>query len=163
RMSCSRPNLQQVPREKAYRRCFVAAPGHILIKCDFSQIELRITAKVTGDRRMLAAYRQGEDLHTLTAARFLGVTPDRIANDSRGRREGEPGHSGGVLGARRRRGGAKGKGGGGVRLSGGRPRLKRSAWSRRPWPTPPPASPPPMTAQVAIARMSVSRCNLFLV
>jgi DNA polymerase-1 len=83
RMSCSRPNLQQVPRDAAYRRCFVARAGHVLVKCDFSQIELRIAAKVTGDTRMLAAYRSGEDLHALTAARFLGVAPDAVTKEAR--------------------------------------------------------------------------------
>jgi DNA polymerase-1 len=83
RMSCKAPNLQQIPRDVAYRRCFIAKPGHVLIKCDFSQIELRIAAKVTGDQRMLAAYQAGEDLHTLTAARFLGVGVDAVTKEAR--------------------------------------------------------------------------------
>jgi DNA polymerase I-like protein with 3'-5' exonuclease and polymerase domains len=83
RMSCKAPNLQQIPRDVAYRRCFVAKPGHVLIKCDFSQIELRIAAKVTGDQRMLAAYQAGEDLHTLTAARFLGVGAEAVTKEAR--------------------------------------------------------------------------------
>lgn len=83
RMSCKGPNLQQVPRAAAYRQCFVAKPGHVLVKCDFSQIELRIAAKVIGDARMLAAYQKGEDLHTLTAARFLGVEPGAVTKDAR--------------------------------------------------------------------------------
>ena len=53
------------------------------MKCDFSQIELRIAAKVTGDARMLAAYQRGEDLHTLTAARFLGVEPAAVTKEAR--------------------------------------------------------------------------------
>jgi DNA polymerase-1 len=83
RMSCSRPNLQQVPRAAAYRRCFGAGPGCVLVKCDFSQIELRIAATVTGDTRMLAAYRAGEDLHALTAARFLGVERTAVTKEAR--------------------------------------------------------------------------------
>ncbi len=83
RMSCKQPNLQQVPRDLAYRRCFVARPGHVLVKCDFSQIELRIAAKVTGDARMLDAYQCGEDLHTLTAARFLGVGVNEVTKEAR--------------------------------------------------------------------------------
>lgn len=83
RMSCSRPNLQQVPRDAAYRRCFVARDGHVLVKCDFSQIELRIAARVTGDKRMLDAYRNGEDLHALTAARFLGVGVGAVTKEAR--------------------------------------------------------------------------------
>ncbi|VTT99013.1 dna-directed dna polymerase : DNA polymerase OS=Meiothermus silvanus (strain ATCC 700542 / DSM 9946 / VI-R2) GN=Mesil_1349 PE=3 SV=1: Prim-Pol: DUF3987: DNA_pol_A_exo1: DNA_pol_A [Gemmataceae bacterium] len=72
RMSCKEPNLQQLPRDPRYRRCFVAPPGRTLVKADYSQIELRIAAKLTGDKRMLAAYRSGEDIHTLTARALLG-------------------------------------------------------------------------------------------
>ncbi len=83
RMSCKGPNLQQIPRDPAYRRCFVAKPEQVLVKCDFSQIELRIAAKVTGDQRMLDAYQKGEDLHTLTAARFLGVGVGKVTKEAR--------------------------------------------------------------------------------
>ncbi|MCE9560426.1 MAG: DUF3987 domain-containing protein [Planctomycetes bacterium] len=72
RMSCKEPNLQQLPRDQRYRRCFVAPPGRTLVKADYSQIELRIAAKITGDKRMVAAYRDNEDLHTLTAQALLG-------------------------------------------------------------------------------------------
>jgi DNA polymerase-1 len=72
RMSCSGPNLQQLPRDQRYRRCFVAPPGRVLVKADYSQIELRIAAKIAGERRMLDAYRAGEDLHILTARSLLG-------------------------------------------------------------------------------------------
>jgi DNA polymerase-1 len=72
RTSCSAPNLQQVPRDPRYRRCFVAPPGRILIKADYSQLQLRIAAKVAGDQAMLGAYARGEDLHTLTAQQITG-------------------------------------------------------------------------------------------
>src|SRR4030095_9620137 len=72
RMSCKKPNLQQLPRDPRYRRCFVAPPGRVLIKADYSQIELRIAAKITNDKRMLDAYRTNEDLHTLTVRALLG-------------------------------------------------------------------------------------------
>lgn len=71
RMSCSSPNMQQFPRGP-YRRCVMAPPGRVLVKADYSQIELRIAAKVSGDKAMLEAYRAGLDLHTLTARRVLG-------------------------------------------------------------------------------------------
>ncbi|VTR92510.1 dna-directed dna polymerase : DNA polymerase OS=Meiothermus silvanus (strain ATCC 700542 / DSM 9946 / VI-R2) GN=Mesil_1349 PE=3 SV=1: DNA_pol_A_exo1: DNA_pol_A [Gemmata massiliana] len=71
RMSCSDPNLQQIPRGSEYRRCFVARPGRVLLKADYSQVELRIAAKVANEGVMIAAYRDGRDLHTLTAARVL--------------------------------------------------------------------------------------------
>jgi DNA polymerase I len=65
RMSCSKPALQQLtPEVKKYVR---APDGRLLIKADYSQIELRIAAKVSGDERMLEAYQKGIDLHTLTA------------------------------------------------------------------------------------------------
>jgi DNA polymerase-1 len=65
RMSCSKPALQQLPPEvKRYVR---APEGRLLIKADYSQIELRIAAKISGDQGMLAAYQKGEDLHLRTA------------------------------------------------------------------------------------------------
>lgn len=71
RMSCSDPNLQQIPRGSDYRKCFVARPGRVLVKADYSQVELRIAAKVANERVMIDAYNDGRDLHTLTAARVL--------------------------------------------------------------------------------------------
>jgi DNA polymerase-1 len=72
RMACAAPNLQNLPREARYRRCFVAPLGRALIKADYSQIELRIAAKVAGEAGMIEAYRRGDDLHTLTARAVLG-------------------------------------------------------------------------------------------
>jgi DNA polymerase-1 len=72
RTSCSDPNLQQVLRDKRYRRCFAAPPGRVLVKADYSQLQLRIAAKAADEKRMLAAYRAGEDLHTLTARQITG-------------------------------------------------------------------------------------------
>lgn len=72
RMSCSSPNLQQIPRGD-YRTCIKAPAGRVLIKADYSQIELRIAAKITGDEALLEAYRRGDDLHIVTAQRVLGV------------------------------------------------------------------------------------------
>ncbi len=73
RMSCSDPNMQQLPRNKVYRDCITAPAGRVLVKADYSQIELRIAAKVSGDRAMLKAYQEGQDLHTLTARAILGA------------------------------------------------------------------------------------------
>lgn len=72
RMSCSDPNMQQLPRGE-YRRCVVAPPGRVLVKADYSQIELRIAAKESGDKALLDAYQRGEDLHTITARSVLGI------------------------------------------------------------------------------------------
>ncbi|HKI35179.1 MAG TPA: DNA polymerase [Gemmataceae bacterium] len=73
RMACKKPNLQNLPRDKRYRRCFIAPPCRVLVKADYSQIELRIAAKVSGDSAMLAAYQAHEDLHALTSRHVLGV------------------------------------------------------------------------------------------
>lgn len=82
RMSCSDPNLQQIPRGPEYRRCFVARPGHVLVKADYSQVELRIAAKIANEKVMIKAYRDGRDLHTLTAARILNKPEsDVVTND----------------------------------------------------------------------------------
>src|SRR5262245_18748208 len=67
RMASGDPNLQNIPGGAAYRRCFAAPAGRVLVKADYSQIELRIAAKVAGEERMIDAYRRGDDLHTLTA------------------------------------------------------------------------------------------------
>jgi DNA polymerase-1 len=66
RLSCSGPNLQQVAR--SLRTAFCAAPGHVLVSADYSQVELRVAAFQARCEPMMAAYRQGEDLHTLMAA-----------------------------------------------------------------------------------------------
>lgn len=72
RMSCSDPNMQQLPRGD-YRSCVVASVGRLLVKADYSQIELRIAAKISGDKALLDAYRAGEDLHIRTARNVLGI------------------------------------------------------------------------------------------
>jgi DNA polymerase-1 len=72
RMSCVRPNLQNLPGASRYRACFVAGPENCLIVCDYSQIELRVCAEVSGDRAMIEAFNEGLDLHRLTAMAFTG-------------------------------------------------------------------------------------------
>jgi DNA polymerase-1 len=81
RMSCKGPNLQQLPRGKAYRNCIKAPSGRVLVKADFGQIELRIAAKVAGEKAMLDAYLSGADLHTLTAKRVLGL--EQVSKEQR--------------------------------------------------------------------------------
>jgi DNA polymerase I len=72
RMSCSEPNMQQMPRGE-YRQCVAAPPGRVLVKADYSQIELRLAAKIANETVMIEAYRRGDDLHTLTAKQLLGT------------------------------------------------------------------------------------------
>ena len=82
-MSCTRPNLQQIPRDPAYRACFRPPDGRVLVKADYSQIELRVAAEIAGEPRMLEAYRSGEDLHTVTAAAVLGRSNGSVTKEDR--------------------------------------------------------------------------------
>lgn len=83
RFSCRQPNLTNIPRDGETRQCFITAPGCVLLKADYSQIELRIMAKVSGDRTMGAAYSQSEDLHKLTASLVLDKPLIDITSDDR--------------------------------------------------------------------------------
>ena len=83
RMSCSSPNLQQVPREAEFRHLFRAREGCCLVVADFSQVELRVAAELSGESRMLEAYRAGRDLHTETAALVTGKSADSITKKER--------------------------------------------------------------------------------
>jgi DNA polymerase-1 len=67
RMACDHPNLQNIPKSGPLRSYIRAPEGRIFVIADFSQIELRIAAKISGDKEMLSAYSEGRDLHTLTA------------------------------------------------------------------------------------------------
>ncbi len=73
RMSCREPNVQQLPREGGFRQAVAAPAGRVLVKGDFSQIELRVAAELSGDRRLIESFRRGEDVHTATARAVLGV------------------------------------------------------------------------------------------
>jgi DNA polymerase-1 len=83
RFSCREPNLTNIPHDPQTRQCFTAAPGNVIIKADYSQIELRLMAKASGDRRMIEAYRQGEDLHKLTASFLFDRAIEDIEDDER--------------------------------------------------------------------------------
>jgi len=79
RLSTSSPNLQAIPIRtdigREIRSAFVAEPGHRLISADYSQIELRILAHVSGEPKLREAFARGEDIHSATAAEVLGVDP----------------------------------------------------------------------------------------
>ena len=83
RLSCASPNLQQVPREAEFRRLFRARDGYCLVVADFSQVELRVAAELSGEERMREAYRAGRDLHTETAALVTGKDPETITKSER--------------------------------------------------------------------------------
>jgi len=70
RMACSNPNLQNLPPE--VRKHVRAPEGRVLVKADYSQIELRIAANISGEERMLRAFTAGEDIHTITARNITG-------------------------------------------------------------------------------------------
>lgn len=72
RMSCRTPNLQQVPRDKGFRAAAEAPDGWSFVVCDFGQMELRLAAAISKDRRMTKAFKDNEDLHTITAAAIYG-------------------------------------------------------------------------------------------
>ena len=77
RTSAADPNIQNVPHEADYRSVFGGVPGYTWVKADLSQIELRVAAFVSRDPRLLEAYRNGEDLHMVTAKLVLGEeTPE---------------------------------------------------------------------------------------
>lgn len=83
RMSCTQPNIQQVPHAIEYRRCFRAPDGRKLIIADYSQIELRILADYTGDKGFIEAFNSGADLHRVTAAQVFGVPLDQVTKEQR--------------------------------------------------------------------------------
>ncbi|MDP9481357.1 MAG: DNA polymerase [Actinomycetota bacterium] len=83
RMSCSEPNLQNLHKEDETRR-FVRAPeGRVLVKGDYSQMELRILAQLSEDAAMIEAFAKGEDLHKATAARMYGIPEGEVTPEQR--------------------------------------------------------------------------------
>ncbi len=87
RLSSANPNLQNIPirseRGREIRRAFVAADGKALMSADYVQIELRILASMSGDKGLVEAFAAGEDIHTSTAARVFGVSPDKVTREQR--------------------------------------------------------------------------------
>src|SRR5207244_9575645 len=85
RFSCTEPNLQNLPKdgENTIRRAFVAAPGKRLLSADYSQIELRILAHITGDPTLQRTFQEGEDVHRRTAAEIFGVAPEAVTPEQR--------------------------------------------------------------------------------
>ena len=87
RLSSSDPNLQNIPirteEGRLIRQAFVAAPAYRILAADYSQIELRIMAHLSGDQRLLEAFAAGEDIHLATAAEVFGVPPQQVTGDQR--------------------------------------------------------------------------------
>ncbi len=83
RFACSKPNLQQIPHEEEYRRCFRAPDGRKLVIADYSQIELRILADISQDENFISAFESGRDFHSATAAQVFGVKEEDVTADQR--------------------------------------------------------------------------------
>jgi DNA polymerase-1 len=87
RLSSSNPNLQNIPIRTAegrrVRNGFIAGPGNMLLSVDYSQIELRIVAHMAEDQGMLAAFRQGQDIHATTAAAIYSVPLEAVTKEQR--------------------------------------------------------------------------------
>ena len=87
RLSSSDPNLQNIPIRsedgRRIRQAFVAPPGRKIVACDYSQIELRIMAHLSGDPGLVQAFKSGQDVHRATAAEVFGATVDTVTGDQR--------------------------------------------------------------------------------
>ncbi|MCH5225675.1 MAG: DNA polymerase I [Muribaculaceae bacterium] len=87
RISSSAPNLQNIPvREdqgREIRRAFIADEGHLFLSADYSQIELRLVSDFAHDETMLEAFRKGDDIHAITAAKIYHKNPDEVTPDER--------------------------------------------------------------------------------
>ncbi len=87
RFSSTNPNLQNIPIKgeggKEIRHGFVAREGHVFIGSDYSQIELRVLAMLSGDARLIETFAQGQDIHARVAADMFGVPADAVTNDMR--------------------------------------------------------------------------------
>lgn len=82
RFSSFNPNIHGIKRGE-FRSFFIASPGHKLVIADYSQIELRIAAEISGDQKMIGAYKNGYDLHKLTASILTGKPLDQVSKDER--------------------------------------------------------------------------------
>ncbi|TXK62211.1 DNA polymerase I [Alkalisalibacterium limincola] len=87
RLSSSDPNLQNIPIRsedgRRIRQAFVAPPGRVVMACDYSQIELRIMAHLSGDAGLIAAFEAGLDIHRATAAEVFGASLEEVTGDQR--------------------------------------------------------------------------------
>jgi DNA polymerase-1 len=87
RLASTDPNLQNIPVRTAegrrIREAFIAPPAHVLVSADYSQIELRIMAHLSGDPALLHAFQTGQDIHRATAAEIFGVQPAEVSADQR--------------------------------------------------------------------------------
>ena len=87
RLSSSDPNLQNIPvrneEGRRIRQAFIPEAGYRMVAADYSQIELRIMAHLSGDEGLLRAFTSGQDIHRATAAEVFGLAPDQVSNEQR--------------------------------------------------------------------------------
>ena len=87
RLASNNPNLQNIPirteQGRRVRRAFVAPVGSKIVSADYSQIELRIMAHLSGDKTLLEAFKNGEDVHRRTAAEVFGIAPENVGSEQR--------------------------------------------------------------------------------
>jgi DNA polymerase-1 len=87
RLASTEPNLQNIPVRtgdgRRIREAFIAPPGHTLISADYSQIELRIMAHLSADPALVKAFKEGDDIHRVTAAEIFSVAPSEVTADQR--------------------------------------------------------------------------------
>jgi DNA polymerase-1 len=87
RLASNDPNLQNIPirteEGRRVREAFIAPPGHVILSADYSQIELRIMAHISGDENLLQAFAQGMDVHRATASEIFGVPPAEVSSEQR--------------------------------------------------------------------------------
>ena len=87
RLSSAEPNLQNIPTRtdlgSEIRKMFIPAAGNVLVDADYSQIELRLLAHISGDQAMIRAFTQGQDIHTATAAQVFHVAPEDVTGEMR--------------------------------------------------------------------------------
>jgi DNA polymerase-1 len=87
RLASNDPNLQNIPvrtsEGRRIREAFIAPPGSVIVSADYSQIELRIMAHISGDEAMLRAFAQGEDIHRATAAEIFGIPQEEVQAEQR--------------------------------------------------------------------------------
>jgi len=87
RLSCRDPNLQNIPVRgktgREIRKAFIPKNGNVMISADYSQIELRVMAHISGDKSLIEAFREGKDIHSATASRIFNITPESVTTDQR--------------------------------------------------------------------------------
>lgn len=87
RLSCQNPNLQNIPQESDWspkiRNVFAVPKNHLLLAFDYSQIELRVLASLTGDKQMIETFKKGGDIHAATAEKIFSITQDKVTPQMR--------------------------------------------------------------------------------